>query len=101
MDKKLAILTYWNSTKKFGFAETRQPVTGGGNLVQQYYIHRSQIVFSVPDEPRVGCVVRFTVSPKPPRLSTDKPFAENIEVFETQEQVDTYVTATAGRDGVK
>jgi hypothetical protein len=96
--KKLeGLVVYWNRIKRFGFIEQRIPALGGGYQLQRFYFSQSRIDFIIPDEPSLGCHARFNINPRPRKFPTDSLFAENVEIFETSDQMKVFVTATEAK----
>ena len=89
------LISYCNAEKKYHFIEVKTAVKGGGFLVERYYLNESQIVFIIPDRITIGNVVRFEVLNRPKRFVQELPSAINVEVFQTQEQADTFARVKA------
>ncbi len=90
---RIGILEWWNPKKKFGLCV----VKNADFSIQRYFIHMSNVVKCIPDLPGVDNVVRFVPSTEKPKIGQHYA-ALNVEIFETQEQLDSaVVTAEVAR----
>jgi hypothetical protein len=88
--KRIGKLTWWNHTRGFGICESKN----ADYSLQRFYVHVAKITRCVPDTPKINCWLRFDVSPELPKRSQDVPAALNVEVFETQEQLNAALAET-------
>ena len=86
-EKMTGSIYYWNEEKQFGFIEQRIP-SGAGFILKQFYLHKSRIEFTTCDVIKAGCFARFSVSNRALRFPADKPFAETVEIYSSEDEAD-------------
>lgn len=75
---RVGTIVWWSPRRKsFGIIESKTV----HNIVERFFLHRSQIRSNELDEPQQDCVVRFEVSDAPPKRAGDAPAAMNVDVF--------------------
>jgi len=72
---RMGVLRTWG-VKGYGVVAVKFP----DHRIEHYFLHCSRIVFCEPEEPRIGCSVKFEVSPS--RLPDRYPNCINAYVYE-------------------
>jgi hypothetical protein len=78
---KLAVLKSWG-IKGYGLASIRR--TDG--VVESYFLHLANVIYCQPEEPCIGCVVKFEVGP--PQRPGQNPVCLNACIFSPVEKLD-------------
>jgi cold shock CspA family protein len=92
-------LVFWSDKKNFGYVEVQRR-EGGGIYLEKFFLHRTNITFTTVETPQAGSIVLFEAQNV--KATGDRfPHARNAMVFDSQEKVDFYLTATTAEGGVK
>ncbi len=74
--EKQGILASWHQTKQFGYVVCRN-----GSKIERYFLTLMRVDMCEPQDPYIGCTVKFNVSGIPPKKVSDLPFAIDAEVY--------------------
>lgn len=98
-EMKIGKVIYFNPAKAggFGFIEHRTPAASGGWFVQKYYFNVYRIQYKQSEQIAVGQFVRFEIDPRPRKFENDLPAALNLQLFNTESDVQLFVLATEGK----